>query len=282
MQLDPFLIAIVLCAAVMHASWNALIKFSGDKLLLTTFIQSIGTALGSILIWFVPLPSAEAWPFIIASVIIHLSYHLSLIIAYKHGDLSFVYPLARGSAPMMIALGAAIWASEIPTFLGVIGIVTVSLGIMAMGMEKALHQRENILPFLLALLVGIHIAAYSVIDGIGIRKTDAMAYIVWLFALEGIPFYIWVAIKKPGQVGPFIAAHWKSATSAALLSKFAYGLVLFAFVEGALASVTALRETSVLFAAAIGALFLGERFGWQRWVAAALIVSGVIILQLSG
>ncbi len=282
MELDPFLIAIVLSAAVMHASWNALVKFSGDKLLLTTFIQSIGTALGSILIWYVPLPSTEAWPFLIVSVIIHLTYHLTLIVAYKYGDLSFVYPLARGSAPMMIALGAAIWVAEIPTSFGIIGIVTVSLGIMSMGLEKTLHQRTNILPFLLALLVGLHIAAYSIIDGIGIRKTEAVSYIVWLFALEGIPFYIWVAIKRAAEVGPFIASHWKSAATAAILSKLAYSLVLYAFVEGALASVTALRETSVLFAAAIGTLFLGEKFGWQRWLAAVLIVSGVIILQLAG
>ncbi len=282
MQLDPFLIAIVLSAAVMHASWNALVKFSGDKFLLATFIQGMGTALGSVLVWYVPLPSAEAWPFIIASVIIHLTYHLTLIAAYRFGDLSFVYPLARGSAPMMIALGAAIWAGEIPTGFGIIGIVMVSLGIMSMGFEKALHHRANILPFLLALLVGIHIAAYSVVDGIGIRQTDALAYIVWLHALEGMPFYIWAVIKRPGQIVPFIATHWKSASIAAILAKLAYGLVLYAFVEGALASVTALRETSVLFAAIIGAVFLSERFGWQRWLAAILIVTGVITIQLAG
>lgn len=282
MQLDPFLIAIVLSAAVMHASWNALVKFSGDRFLLATFIQGMGTALGSVLVWYVPLPSSEAWPFLIASVIIHLTYHLTLIAAYKYGDLSFVYPLARGSAPILIALGAAIWAAEIPTAFGIIGIIMVSLGIMSMGLEKALRQRTNILPFMLALLVGIHIAAYSVVDGIGIRKTDAFAYIVWLHALEGIPFYIWAIIKKPGEIAPFISAHWKSASIAGILAKLAYGLVLYAFVEGALASVTALRETSVLFAAIIGAVFLSEKFGWQRWMAAALIVTGVIILQLAG
>jgi drug/metabolite transporter (DMT)-like permease len=282
MQLDPFLIAIVLVAAITHASWNALVKFSGDRLLMATCIQGMGVVLGSVLVWFVPLPSAEAWPFIAASVIIHTTYHLTLINAYRVGDLSFVYPLARGAAPLMIAVGAAIWASEFPNGVAMFGIALVSIGIMSMGFEKALRHRGNILPFALALLVGLHIAAYSVVDGIGIRKGDAFAYIVWLHALEGFPFFIWVFAFRRWDFVDFIAVNWKPAVTAGILGKVAYALVLYAFVEGALASVTALRETSVLFAAIIGALFLDEKFGWQRWLAAVLIVTGVIVIQLSG
>ncbi|MBO6521695.1 MAG: EamA family transporter [Rhodospirillales bacterium] len=282
MQLDPFLIAIVLVAALTHASWNALVKFSGDRLLMATCVQGMGTLLGSVLVWFVPLPTPEAWPFIIASVVIHTTYHLTLINAYRVGDLSFVYPLARGAAPLMIAVGAAIWASEFPNGVAMFGIALVSIGIMSMGFEKALRHRGNILPFLLALLVGLHIAAYSVVDGIGIRNGDAFSYIVWLHALEGLPFYLWIMAFRRGDFVEFVAVNWKPAAMAGVLAKLAYGLVLYAFVEGALASVTALRETSVLFAAVIGALFLGERFGWQRWLAAVLIVSGVIVIQLSG
>lgn len=282
MQLDPFLIAIVLVAAITHASWNALVKFSGDRLLMATCIQGMGVVMGSVLVWFVPLPSTEAWPFIAASVIIHTTYHLTLINAYRVGDLSFVYPLARGAAPLMIAVGAAIWAAEIPNGVAMFGIALVSTGIMSMGFEKALRHRDNILPFALALLVGLHIAAYSVVDGIGIRKGDAFAYIVWLHALEGFPFFIWVFAFRRWDFVDFVAVNWKPAVTAGVLGKAAYALVLYAFVEGALASVTALRETSVLFAAVIGALFLGEKFGWQRWLAAVLIVTGVIVIQLSG
>lgn len=281
MQLDPFLIAIVLLAAISHATWNALVKFSGDRLMLATFIQGTGTAIACFLVWFVPLPHAEAWPFIIASVIIHTGYHVTLINAYRFGDLSFVYPLARGAAPLMIAVGAALWAAEVPNTLAMIGIGLVSFGIMSMGLEKALRHRDNILPFALAVLVGMHIAAYSVVDGIGIRKTDAFSYIIWLYAFEGLPFYIWIMARHRAEFVTFVSDNWKSAVLASLFAKLAYGLVLYAFVEGALASVTALRETSVLFAAVIGAAFLGEKFGWQRWLAAALIVSGVIVIQLS-
>lgn len=183
---------------------------------------------------------------------------------------------------MMVAIGAAIWASEIPNTFAIFGIIMASLGIMAMGLEKAVQTRLHIAPLLLALLVGLHITAYSVVDGIGIRKTDAFSYIVWLHAIEGLPFYLWVIYKRPHDIVPFIANNWKSATIAALGAKLAYGLVLFAFASGALASVTALRETSVLFAAAIGAFFLGEKFGWQRWLAAFLIVGGVLTIQLGG
>lgn len=282
MQLEPFLIVIVLIAALTHAAWNALVKSSGDKLMMATYIQGMGLVLGSVLIWFVPLPTPEAWPFIIASVIIHTGYHLSLITAYRYGDLSFVYPLARGSAPIMIAVGAAIWASEVPNTYAIIGIIMVSVGIMAMGFEKAVRTRLHVAPFVLALVVGLHITAYSIVDGIGIRKADAFSYIIWLHAIEGIPFFLWIALKRPRDVIPFVEKNWKSATMAAFGAKLAYGLVLYAFASGALASVTALRETSVLFAAAIGAIFLSEKFGWQRWLAAALIVSGVLVIQTAG
>lgn len=283
MSLDPFLIAIVLVAAVTHASWNAIVKFSGDRFLLATVIQGFGMMMGCIAAFFVPLPAAEAWPFVVASAIIHSGYHITLINAYRFGDLTLVYPLARGSAPLVVAVGAATWAGEVPSTLGAIGILMVSVGIMLLAFEKNFRRRETVLPFVLAIVVGLFIAGYSIVDGIGIRKDNSpYSYIVWLYILEGVPFLFWMLLRRRHQVLPFARTRWRQALAACILAKIAYGCVLFAFVTGALASVTALRETSVLFAALIGSFFLGERLGPARIAAAVVIVAGVMTIQLSG
>ncbi|MDA0996930.1 MAG: EamA family transporter [Proteobacteria bacterium] len=283
MSLDPFLIAIVLLAAVTHASWNAIVKWSGDRFILATVIQGIGAGLAGVAAFFVPFPAAAAWPFIIVSAILHTGYHLALINAYKVGDLSLVYPLARGTAPLIVAIGAAMWVGEVPTTMGAVGIVMVSVGIMLLGFEKGLRRRETLLPFGLAIAVGLFIASYSVVDGIGIRKdVSRWSYILWLFILEGVPFLFWTALFRRHQVIPFVRSRWRQALAASILAKIAYGCVLYAFVTGALASVTALRETSVLFAALIGSVFLGEKLGLPRIAAAIVIVAGVTTIQLSG
>ena len=281
MSLQLHLVFLVLLAAVMHAAWNAIVKTSGDRFLTATCNLVTGTFLGVFLLPLVPVPSAEVWPYLIVSVAVHCAYYLFLIGAYRFGDLSHVYPVARGSAPLLVTVLAAVAAGEVPSVLGVAAITMMSLGVASLSFDRGSAREYRTGPVMLALATGFLIALYTVIDGLGIRAAGSpWTYIVWLTFLEGIPFLAWTALRRRKHVAPFLRREWKQALTGGLLSKFAYGLVLYALAQGAMAHVSALRETSVLFAALIGAAMLKEPFGIRRAAAAAVIASGVVLLQI--
>lgn len=280
--MDLHLVFLVLLAAVFHATWNAIVKTSADKFLTATCNLGTGTCLGVFVLPLVPAPSAEVWPYLIASVAVHAAYHLFLISAYRLGDLSHVYPMARGSAPLLVTVLAAAAAGEVPSVLGAAAILMMSLGVASLSFERGSAREFRTLPVMLALATGSLTAVYTVIDGLGIRSAGSpWTYIVWLMFLEGIPFMAWTALRRRRHVAPYLRREWKQALAVGLLAKLAYGLVLFALAQGAMAHVSALRETSVLFAALIGAVLLKEPFGIRRAAAAAVIASGVVLLQVS-
>jgi drug/metabolite transporter (DMT)-like permease len=286
--LQLHLVILVLLAALLHATWNAVVKASGDRFLSFTAIRGTGTILGFLALPFVPLPAAESWPYLVASVAIHNFYYVVLLQAYRFGDLSHVYPLARGVAPLTVAVLAAAFAGEVPHTGGAFGIALVSAGIIslmfAQGPPSALgREGDGLKAVLLALGTGLFIAFYTVVDGLGIRAADtSIGYIAWLNAGEGIPFMIAAAATRRPELAPFLKANWKRTTGTGLLTIAAYGLVLFALAQGAMAHISALRETSVLFAAIIGTLVLKESFGRLRVAAAVIIVAGVILMQVAG
>lgn len=279
--MDLNLVFLVLLAAVFHATWNALVKTSSDRFLTATCNLGTGTCLGVFVLPLVPLPSAEVWPYLIVSVAVHSAYHLFLISAYRFGDLSHVYPLARGSAPLLVTALAAAAAGEVPSALGAAAILMMSLGVASLSFDRSSGTDIRMRPIILALATGVLIAVYTVIDGLGIRSAaNPWTYIVWLMFLEGISFMAWTALRRRRDVAPYLRREWKQALAVGLLSKLAYGLILFALAQGAMAHVSALRETSVLFAALIGAVLLKEPFGIRRAAAAAVIVFGVVLLQV--
>ncbi len=288
MALQLHLVALVLVAALLHATWNAVVKVSGDRFFSFTAIRGTGTVLGLCLVPLVPIPAPESWPYLVASVAIHNLYYAVLLQAYRYGDLSHVYPLARGIAPLTVAGLAAAFAGEVPTFGGLFGIALVSAGLVSLmfagGRPPSLGEEGHAAKAVgFAIATGLFIAFYTVVDGLGIRASGyAYSYIVWLNVGEGIPFIVLALATKPREIGPFLQANWKRTTSTGLLVIAAYALVLFALSQGAMAHVSALRETSVLIAAAIGALFLKEPFGRVRIVAAAAIVAGVVLMQTVG
>ena len=280
MQLD--LIAIVLLAAVPHALWNAIVKISGDRFLTATAVLGSGTVFGVFFLPLVPVPTPMMCLFLMASVIIHAVYHLCLINAYRFGDLTQVYPLARGSAPLLVALLAAVTAGEVPNASAMAGVVMVSLGIVSLSFNQRLGAEHQGRTVLLALATGFLISAYTVVDGLGIRlSNDLWSYIVWLMVLEGVPFLIWTALWRHHTVAPFLKREWKRALAGGILSKLAYGCILYALAQGAMVHVSALRETSVLFAAVIGTLMLKEHFGVRRILASAVIAIGIIVMQMA-
>ena len=268
---------IVLLAALLHALWNALVKTSTDRAI-TLGLVATGHCLPAFaLMPIVPIPAIEAFPFIIASTVIHWAYYYFLNVSYRFGDLSLIYPIARGTAPVMVALGAMIWADESLPLWAWVGILTVSAGIMILAAIRNADRRG----IGAALATSAIIAAYSVVDGIGIRVSGTpIGYVVWLFAAE-----LFVAVFVIGT--RFERARSISQRSLILgltggvISGLAYGLALFAKTLAPIGIVSAVRETSVIFAALIGVYWLGEGPAQRRLVAASVVALGVIILALS-
>ena len=276
--MSPLVFAVVLLAAVLHASWNALVKSGGDPYLRLAIVNLTHSIAVLPLLPFVGFPAAEAWPWLLGSVATHLVYYFFLASGYRVGDLSHVYPIARGIAPPLVALGALLIAGEVLSLAGSAAILLVCLGIWIVAGRGPTSRR----PLLLAIGTGLSIAAYTVCDGMGGRASgDVLAYIVWLFLLDGWPFALWVALRRGRDLVATIPHAWKPAVGGGCMSIIAYGMVIWAMSIAPLAYVSALRETSVLLAAAIGTLLLGEPFGRRRILAAGLVVIGVAILQLS-
>ena len=270
------MIALVLFAALLHASWNAMLKSSGDRLVALA-IMTIGAGLGAIpLVLLTPLPPAPAWPFILLSGLLHTGYNLFLIRAYRIGDFGQSYPIARGSSPLLVSLGAAVLVGEQMSGATWLGVALVSMGIISLANIK---DRHNLSGPLAAFTTGAFIAAYTVTDGIGARTAgNALSYSGWLFVLDSLPLaliFMWQHKRLP--IAPQRRQNWLSLAGG-IMSLFAYGIVIWAVTLAPMGTVSALRETSVLFAAIIGALFLGEKLTPRRLCAAALIAAGAIVL----
>lgn len=282
MTLQLHLTVLILIAAFTHAAWNAMIKASGDRVLIFAAMRGVDGIVALAVIPFLPLPAPAAWPYLIVSTIIHNVYYGLLLYTYRHGELNQVYPLARGSAPLLVAVLAAWLAGEVPSLTAGSGILLVSLGIIGIALTKGLPRGADAKPILLALATGFGTAGYTVADGLGTRLAgDPFSYIAWLFLLEGVSFVAIAAGLRRRGVVEHMVKHWRPGVAGGVLAIFAYGLVLYALSQGAMAHVAALRETSVLFAALIGTFLLKESFGPRRIAAAALIVAGIVLLQVS-
>lgn len=281
MTLQLHLVLLVLLAALIHAFWNAVVKSAGDRVLTLTLIHVTGACIGGIAVLYVGLPDPEVWPYLILSVIIHNFYYLFLLLSYRVGDLSEVYPIARGSSPLLVVLLALVLAGEIPSEGALIGIVMVSLGIISLTFAKGKITQAGLVPIGLALATGTMIASYTVIDGLGVRAGESpWPYIAWLNLLEAIPITLYALTRRTDKIMPFIKVNWKPGVLGGTLALIAYACAMYALNEGAMAHVSALRETSVLFATLIGAFVLKEGFGWRRLAAALVITTGIINLQV--
>jgi drug/metabolite transporter (DMT)-like permease len=268
---------IVLFAALLHASWNALLKNGGDGFWSMT-VMGIATALAcAIAAPFLPIPLGPSWPFIAASALLHVGYNAFLIRAYRSGDFGSAYPIARGSSPMLVTLGAALTAGEYPALHGIIGILLVSGGIISLAFRDKQPPEAGIF---YALGTGVFIAAYSVTDGIGARLSgNASAYTVWMCLLWGaaaLPAYL--IMRREGRLWRGTRATGLAALGG-IISVIAYGIVIFAMAHAPMGSVSALRETSVLFAVLLGRIVFGEKLTARRIVSALVIVAGVLCLE---
>jgi drug/metabolite transporter (DMT)-like permease len=281
MELSLGVTLAVLGAGLLHAGWNALIKSAtGDDALLDTATIITGSTLCSLVaLPFLPVPLADAWPMAAASVVIHFGYYLTLAEAYRTGDLSFAYPLMRGTAPLLVTLLGMLFLRELPTPSIAIGIVLICSGIVAIAFAQRHHHPRAAVYWALgnAAIIGV----YTLIDGAGARASgNALSYVVYLTFFEGVFFLVWVRWRKGAPAVTYIARQWRRGLLGGFCSVAAYGIVLWAMTRAPIAAVSALRETSVLFAAVIGTVLLKEGFGFARLAGAASVVAGVAALKL--
>jgi len=272
----------VLSAAAMHAILNALVKVHLDRFLSIT-LMTLGMGFAALVVLpFVEVPKAEVWPYIIASVIFHIGYRTFLVGAYKSGDFAQTYPLARGTAPLLSALGAILVVGEVPAPFAIFGIVLLSAGTLLMSFRGGAHlEKLNLRAVGFALGTSIFIASYTLSDGSGARlAATATSYAAWLFVCDATwALVLCIAFRGPRSL-PLLARDWKAGLFTGVLSGAAYWIVMWAMTKAPIASVASLRETSILFAMLISVLALGEKMTAWRATAALGIVAGVVALRL--
>lgn len=274
-------LSIVLFAALLHASWNALVKSASDRALTLAAVSAMHALAGVALIAVSPLPAMASWPSIVISTIVHYGYYVLLFQAYRLGDLSQVYPISRGMAPALVALGAFLIIGETLPPLGWAGLALVTVGIGFLALQRGAGQADS-KAVIVAALLGLSIAAYSVADGVGVRLSEApTGYMGWLFLLESpVTLAILASRHKAG-----VAMDWKVVrigVVGGLFAVTAYGLVLYAKTIAPIGAVSAVRESSVILAALIGFIFFRERPWIGRVLAAVMVAIGVVTLAVSG
>ena len=276
------IVAIVLIAALAHASWNALVKSDDDRLVTIGAINAVRFLLCIPLVLALPLPAGASWPYLVVSAILHVGYYAFLIAAYRFGGLSKVYPLARGLSPLMVAAGAFVLAGERLSPIALVGVAVACAGIASLsygggGTPAADHRRGVVF----AAGTAVFIAAYTVTDAMGARLSgNTLSYIAWLAILNGPPVLVAAAVLRRAALARHLVDRaWKSVVGGTLQFS-AYGLVIWALSLAPMAAVSALRETSVLFAAIIGVKLLGEPLGTRRIAAAAVVAAGVVMMEL--
>lgn len=280
--MDTQVFLAILAAAAMHAGWNAILKIRLDRLLGITLVAGFAALVSLPLLPFVDVPAVAAWPWLAASVILHIGYNLFLTKAYDAGDLGQVYPIARGSAPLVTAIVGFLFVGEALSPPAVVGVCVLVAGVWFMSAYGG-----SGLPSLggnavvLALITSLFISAYSISDGLGARiGGTAHGYTLWLFVIDGVVMVL-LAIAMRGQGGIIQAVrHWRSGLIAGCLSLGAYWIVIWAMTKVPIALAAALRESSVLFAAIISVTLLGEPLRLTRSLAAVLILAGILLLRL--
>ena len=281
--MDPLIFAAVLFAALLHAIWNALIKVSADRLILMAVTTAASALLTLPFLFVLPLPASASWPYLAATVVVHCVYNLMLIRAYGHGDFAQVYPLARGSAPLLTALFGFVLLGEAMQLSELLGMGLIVAGIFALVGERAQGIPQLTGPALgYSLLTGLCITAYSLVDGAGARLSgNSFSYVAWMFFLDGFPIPLIAVLRRtPQLLSLTVRRVWQPGLLVALLSTIAYAIVVWGFSQERIAPIATLRETSVLFALLISVFVIRERFSWLRSVIVGLIAGGIVLLGI--
>lgn len=280
-SLGLVVIAAVLLAAVLHAVWNALAHAIDDQLVGFALIGVAVTMGAAGIVLLSPVPASASWPFLAGSVVLHVAYNLLLMRCYRLGEFGQVYPLARGTSPWLVALAGSVFVGEQLSFVRLVGVVVISVGLGSLVLVGGVPTRAARPAIAAALLTGVVIAAYTTLDGLGVRNAGTVAgYTGWLFLLQGPVLPLAAVLARRGLLWRQLRPHLLTGLAGGALSLAAYGLVLWAQTQGALAPIAALRESSVIVGAVIGAVVFGERFGRWRIAATILVAGGVVLITL--
>ena len=275
-----FVVLLVLLSALMHASWNAFLHLSGDRLWLLGMFSVPYIVVSAIAVCVLPLPAPASWPYIGASALLEFAYCFALIRAYRSGDFGQIYPIARGLSPLLVFVGALVFAHEELHALAATGVMLVSLGIMSLAFRRGMRFSGESVPW--ALVTGFFIATYSVVDGLGARLAgNPLSYIMWVYLLWNVPQFIVVCKLRGGAAQMFVSkGNAVRGMLAGVLALSAYCLVIEAFRYLPIAMVSALREMSSIFAVLIGWLFMREKLTARRMVACVLVTCGAVLIRM--
>lgn len=277
---DNLALAFILTSSVLTAVVNALMKSAGDILVNRAICLVTSSTLMVPVTLFVPSPGPELWLWLFLAAGVHLIYHFLLVNAYRFGDLSAVFPVARGIVPLLTACGAMVFLAEPLRAWQVFGAVAVTGGVVAFALEKGGSPAART-GYIFAVAIGLLITTYTLIDASVIRRAaNPLTVVAWFFVLDMISLPTVTAIKRWGRLAAVLKAEWKRGVITGVFSLFSFGLTLLALYYGATAEIAALRETSVIFAAAIGAVLFGEAFGKRRILAAVIIALGAVVVRL--
>ena len=270
---------LIIFAAALHATWNAIVKAGRNTLLTTVIVTASAAIWAAVFLPFLPSPDPQSWPYIALSVVLQIAYFGLLARIYRIADMSQTYPLMRGVAPLIVTLAAIILLGEIPSEKAALGIVIICCGILVMMFTSGRQSRPGLA---LALLNAVVIGGYTLVDGIGVRLSAApAAYTLWIFLLTGTGIALYAALTRLAETCQYVQANWRLGVIGGLGTLTSYGLALYAMTLAPVAVVAALRETSILFAVAISGLVLGERIGRVRILSVGVIAIGAFAVRLA-
>ena len=278
--LSPLMVGAVLVAAVLHATWNSMAHAIDDRLVGFALIGTAAAIGGGLVAGISELPPAGAWPFIVASALAHTGYNLLLLASYQLGEFSKAYPLARGTAVLVVALVSFFLLHRALGTGQLAGILIISAGLISLVLLGGRPSRADLPLLCVAVATGLLIALYTVIDGVAVERMPLVSYTGWMFLLEGLPLPVLAILRRRHDLGKDVRRLGIQGLSGGFISLAAYSIVLWAQTSGALAPIAALRESSIVFGALIGAIFLGERLGNRRAVASAVVLAGVALISL--
>ncbi len=270
---------IVMSAALLHASWNAIVKSAGDKFLTTIMVTAFAAALSAVLLPFLTAPNSASWPYAAASAVFQILYFLLVARTYQVSDMSQTYPLMRGAAPLIVALVSALKPGDVLSTTAWVGIIAICLGICSIALGNRTSNRKGVY---LALLNALVIASYTLIDGTGVRRSGApAAYTLWVFLLTGVPLALWATFVRRSMFIDCCGRYWRLGLAGGVGTTASYGLALWAMTVAPVAIVAALRETSILFGTLIAGLVLKEHVGPRRLISACIIAGGAAVLRVA-
>lgn len=280
--MDNPVFAAVLLAAFLHAAWNVQIKLNLDRFLALFLLQSLMGLIGLGLLVVLGLPGRDALPFALLSGALHTGYNLFLARSYRQGELGLVYPLARGTAPLLTFIAAMLFTHDTPTLLASLGILALIGGLLAAGLSGFKRKTADLPTIFYALGTAVFIAVYTIVDGLGGRVSGApIAYAGLVFVFDSLMLMVVALALRGPSVFKAVAPQWKAGLGGATAASLSYALVIWAMAHAPIAMVAALRETSIIFALVMSARYLAETMTLLRVVAGLLIVAGAVLLRLA-